>query len=253
MSTKAEQIAELIKGSGHTIIFTGAGASTEAGIPDFRSPGGIWTKYDPRVLDINYILSSDEAKREYWKFNKELGKMTEGSEPGDTHKIIAQLESKNLVNTIITQNIDALHEKAGSRSENILELHGNAANVICMKCKEECSISEILKRLQDEDIPRCENCGGILKVDFVCFGEQLPADVLNRAFEESSACDLFIVIGSSLVVNPAAQLPYVAKANGAKLVIINLSDTPLDSYADVLWNVECDKALSEVKEALDLE
>ncbi len=231
-SKAIEQAAELILRSGCVTAFTGAGMSTESGIPDFRSPGGIWSKANPDEFTIQSFMADSENRKRHWSLFSESG-LTLDMEPNPGHYALAELERLGKLRCIITQNVDNLHQKAGSSPENVLELHGNMQRVVCMSCREVTPMREVLKRLAMDSAPQCLLCGGILKPDAVFFGEMLPQQILADSAEISRQSDLFIVIGSTLVVYPAAYMPVYALEAGAKLIIINLSETPLDQYADV--------------------
>ena len=242
-----DRFAEMIAQSNNIIAFTGAGVSTESGIPDFRSPGGIWSRFDPEDFTLDKFLHDPESRKKHWKLFAEEGIVT-GAEPNAAHYAIAELERMGKLNCVITQNIDNLHQKAGNSPENVLELHGNFNRVRCMNCGKIFPIEEIMKRLPQEEMPDCDICHGMLKPDAIFFGEQLPQQVLYKAIENSKNCELFIVIGSTLVVYPAAYMPEYALKSGAKLVIVNLSSTPLDSMATILLNGKAGEIMEQVME-----
>ena len=227
-----ERAADLILKSGRITVFTGAGMSTESGIPDFRSPGGIWSKADPDEFTIQRFMSSKESREKHWKLFSDTG-LTLDMEPHPGHCAIAEMEKLGKLQCVITQNVDNLHQKAGCSPERVFELHGNMQRVICMNCKQMTPMTDIIRRLENESDPECKLCGGILKPDAVFFGESLPQQVLIEAAEYARSSDLFIVVGSTLVVYPAAYMPVYALEAGAELIIVNLSSTPLDEYADV--------------------
>jgi NAD-dependent deacetylase len=246
----AEKIAGLIADSRQAIAFTGAGISTESGIADFRSPGGIWSRYQP-VLFRDF-LSSEDARRQYWKMKKEGYYELKMAKPNDGHRALAQLEAAGKLIAVITQNIDGLHQDAGSR--RVLELHGTSRHCLCLDCEAHFDPDEIQKRLEaGVEIPLCDHCGGLIKSATVSFGQSLPADVLTEAFDLSMSTDLVLALGSSLVVEPAASIPLQAKNNGAKLVIINNADTPLDGLADVVVHQPIGAILSQVAKHLGYE
>lgn len=225
------RLAEMLARSRRAVAFTGAGISTESGIPDFRSPGGVWSRYQP--VTIQDFLANDEARRTFWRIRRESYADFSAAKPNAGHTALARLESAGRLEAIVTQNIDELHQMAGSR--RVLELHGTARQVMCLSCERRWPAAEIQQRLEaGVETPTCDDCGGWLKSATVSFGQALPADVLAEATRISKRCDLFLAIGSSLVVQPAAMLPVHAKQAGAKLVIINKSETPLDDLADLL-------------------
>lgn len=243
----AGQVADLILEAKRVIVFTGAGISTESGIPDFRGPDGLWTKLDPDDFTIQKFMSSRETRKLQWAMLAEGGLLMD-VEPNAAHHAIAELEKIGKLECVITQNVDNLHQKAGNSPDRVFELHGNMKWVRCMGCNRRVPIEGILQRLKDEEVPDCQVCNGILKPDGVFFGEALPQKTLNDAIHHSRHCDLFIVIGSTLVVYPAAYMPMYAREVGAKLVIINLGSTPLDSQATVLISAKAGEAMSKVVE-----
>jgi NAD-dependent deacetylase len=242
-----DKVAALILESSRVIVFTGAGISTESGIPDFRSPGGIWTKFDPDDFTIQKFMSSEKTRRMQWQMLAE-GSLLKDAEPNQAHHAVAELEKLGKITCVITQNIDNLHQKAGSSPDKVFELHGNMKFVRCMSCDRRFPVDDILVRLDREEIPDCQFCRGILKPDAVFFGESLPQQVLNDAIQHARHCDLFIVIGSTLVVYPAAYMPMYAVESGAKLVIINLSSTPMDAKAAALITASAGEAMGKIVE-----
>ncbi|MBN1176915.1 MAG: Sir2 family NAD-dependent protein deacetylase [Dehalococcoidales bacterium] len=250
----AEKAADLIRESRRLVVFTGAGISTESGIPDFRSPGGIWDRFDPDDFTIERFLNNPDSRRKQWYILKE-GLMTDKAVPNAAHDAIAELYRMDMLDCVITQNIDNLHEKAGVPAGKVFELHGNMQWAVCLQCGRRFPLDKIKARLDSgEDIPDCEACGGMLKPDIVMFGEQLPVKVLEEASARAMAADLCIVVGSTLIVYPAALMPVYAVESGARLIIVNLSATPMDDRADVLINNKAGEAMSgivaKVKEKL---
>lgn len=241
----ADKVAALILEANRVVVFTGAGVSTESGIPDFRSPGGIWTKFDPDDFTIQKFMSSERTRRMQWQMMAE-GSLLKDAAPNQAHHAVAELEKLGKLTCVITQNIDNLHQKAGNSPDKVFELHGNMKFVRCMGCDKRFPIDDILQRLPEEEIPDCHFCHGILKPDAVFFGESLPQKALNDATHHSRNCDLFIVIGSTLVVYPAAYMPMYAVESGAKLVIINLSPTPMDSQATALITSKAGEAMTRI-------
>jgi NAD-dependent deacetylase len=246
----AQEVAELIMGARKIVVFTGAGISTESGIPDFRSPGGIWSRFDPDDFTYQKFVADPEARRKQWRMIGE-GHLTHLAEPNPAHYAITELYKLGRLDCVITQNVDNLHQKAGVPAEMVFELHGNLQQAICLSCGKLYPFERIKARLDGgEEIPDCEECHGMLKPNAVLFGEQLPADVLEEASHRSSNCDLFIVIGSTLVVYPAAYMPIYAHQAGAKLVIVNLSSTPMDGEASVLITAKAGEAMSKIIDKL---
>jgi NAD-dependent deacetylase len=243
----AGKASELILESSRVVVFTGAGVSTESGIPDFRSPGGIWSRFDPDDFTIQKFMSSHKTREMQWQMLGE-GSLLKDAEPNQAHYAIAELEKLGKLDCVITQNIDNLHQKAGNSPEKVFELHGNMRWVRCMSCDRRLPTEDILPRLEKEEVPDCESCHGILKPDAVFFGEALPQKTLNDAVHHSRHCDLLIVIGSTLVVYPAAYMPMYAREAGAKLVIINLSSTPIDSEATLLITGKAGETMERVME-----
>jgi len=243
-----ELLANLILQANKIVVFTGAGVSTESGIPDFRSPGGIWSRYDPDGFTIQRFLSSLEARRKHWQMLRESGLIME-AEPAPAHYAIARLERLGKLDCVITQNVDNLHQKAGVPGNRVFELHGNMQWVVCLSCGRRFAMREVLRMIKEGiEVPDCPDCHGVLKPDAVFFGEALPQKTLMEATRRSQNCDLFIVIGSSLVVYPAAQMPIYAMDAGAKLAIINLTPTPLDEYAAVVIRGKAGEVMSAVME-----
>jgi NAD-dependent protein deacetylase/lipoamidase len=240
-----DKVAALILESSRVVVFTGAGISTESGIPDFRSPDGIWTKFDPDDFTIQKFMNSEKTRRMQWRMMAEGG-LLKDAEPNNAHYAVAELEKLGKLTCVITQNIDNLHQKAGNSPDKVFELHGNIKFVRCMNCGRRFPVEDILKRLDKEEIPDCQFCRGILKPDAVFFGEALPQKALNDAIKHSRNCELFIVIGSTLVVYPAAYMPAYAVESGAKLVIINLSPTPMDSKAVALITAKAGEAMDYI-------
>ena len=232
ISRNVELISREIVGSEHFIAFTGAGISTESGIPDYRSKGGIWDKFQPVYIDE--FMSSRDARIKYWKRKSELYPALINAQPNAAHKGLASLHKQGFLKAVITQNIDGLHQKAGVPDDAVVEVHGNNLKVRCMTCGQISSIHEAHERITSGDLaPECE-CGGYLKPDTISFGQSLRTDVLAEADRQCRLCSTMLVIGSTLLVKPAAGLPDMAKQNGAFLAIINLSETPCDAMCDVL-------------------
>jgi len=231
-SQDIELISRKIIDSEHLIALTGAGISTESGIPDYRSKGGIWDKFQPVYIDE--FMRSREARIKYWGRKAELYPDLINAQPNAAHKGLAELYKLGFLKSIVTQNIDGLHQKAGMPDDAVIELHGNNFRVRCMTCGRMSSIHEAQKRIENGDVaPECE-CGGYLKPDTISFGQSLHADVLAQAYDQCGRCSMMLVIGSTLKVQPAAGLPSVAKQNGAFLAMINLSETPCDDIFDLI-------------------
>ena len=226
-----EAFAAKIRSCRDIVFFTGAGISTESGVPDFRSPGGIWTRYSPVYFDD--FVGSAEARLRYWKMKSETHKLYKNVRPNIGHYAIKTFEERGRLLGLITQNVDGLHGIAGVSREKIVELHGTDRQVVCLSCGKLFPGEEIYQTLVGDFAPPvCDQCGGILKPATVSFGQAMPAQAMKRAQELSESAEVFIVIGSSLQVQPAASFPVIAKQSGAFLAIINRDPTPLDSIAD---------------------
>ena len=224
------RIAVWLAQSQKSVVFTGAGISTESGIPDFRSPGGIWSKF--RTVYYDEFMASADARHEYWR-QKSIGHRDfADAQPNAGHRVVAEWEADGRIHGVITQNIDGLHQIAGNR--NVLELHGTARQVLCQDCGARYEAAPLVAEfLATECVPACRQCAaGRLKHATISFGQALPSDVREKAVEWCEQADLLIAVGSSLVVSPAADLPRVTKQSGGRLVIINRDATPLDAIAD---------------------
>jgi len=237
------KLEDILTNSTNFIAFTGAGLSTESGIPTYRGVGGLWMKYDPnKYANFHYFLKNPSY---YWNFFREVRyPVIKQARPNAAHYALVKMEREGKLNHVITQNIDGLHQKAGQL--NVIELHGNTREILCMDCSKIFSIEEVYKLLDQEFPPKCSNCRGILRPNTVLFGESLPQKLLNEAMHLAQNCDLFFVLGSSLVVSPAAQIPKIAKDRGAALVIINLDKTPLDDIADLVIHDKVSNVLSKI-------
>jgi NAD-dependent deacetylase len=230
---KITTAAELMREATKIVALTGAGISTESGIPDFRSPGSVWLA-DPPVSYQDFI-SKPEARAQYWRSRRNLSPQVAGARPNNAHRALVDLERRQKLLGVITQNFDGLHQDAGHTPEHVIELHGTSREAACTLCGARSSMAALQQRIDAGEIdPRCGQCGGFLKSATILFGQRLPADILARAKELAEQCDLFLVVGSSLKVNPAAMLPRRALYNDAPLIIINIQPTPLDAYADVV-------------------
>ncbi len=225
------QVAHWLASSRSAVVLTGAGISTESGIPDFRSPGGVWSKY--RTVYFDEYLASADGRYEYWRQKCEMHVEFAGAQPNAGHQALARWEAAGRLRGVITQNIDGLHQLAGSR--RVLELHGTARRAACLDCATHYDINPLVAQfLTTNAVPDCPECGGVLKHATISFGQMLPADILMEATRWSREADLLLAIGSSLVVTPAADLPRIAKDRGARLVIINRDPTPVDRLADAV-------------------
>jgi NAD-dependent deacetylase len=233
----AAKIREMIEASNHCVVFTGAGISTESGIPDFRSPTGLWKNNMP--IDFRDFVASEEARIEAWRRKFALEDKFLAARPTRGHKAVAHLIEIGRTAHVITQNIDNLHQASGINDEQIIELHGNGTYATCLNCHQRCEMQWIGDVFRASGTPpECTHCGGIVKSATISFGQSMPEQKMRDAQAASLACDLFIVLGSSLVVYPAAGFPIIAKRNGAKLIIINREETELDAIADLVGHFD---------------
>jgi NAD-dependent deacetylase len=247
MPTRAD-LARMIADARRIVVFTGAGISTESGIPDFRSPGGVWSKMKP--IYFQEFVSDPAKRREAWEraFSGRAG--WTGRQPNAGHHAVARLVASGKASAVITQNVDNLHQDSGVPAEKVIELHGNASYARCLECGERHELEELRDSfLKAGEIPYCRVCGGLVKTATISFGQAMPEGPMARAEDETLACDLFLVLGSSLVVFPAAGFPLLAKRNGAKLAIVNREPTEMDPYADLVLHDEIGPALSEIAPA----
>jgi NAD-dependent deacetylase len=226
-------LARMIAEAKRAVVFTGAGISTESGIPDFRSPGGIWTQMAPIYFDE--FLASEDARRETWRRRFAMEDIFKAAEPNRGHRAVDALVRRGKVSAVITQNIDGLHEASGIPRDRIIELHGNTTYATCLDCGQRHEIADLRAVFErDGAVPPCDKCLGHVKTATVSFGQAMPVLAMQRAEQETLTADLFIVLGSSLVVYPAAGFPELAKRNGAALVIVNREPIGLDDLADLV-------------------
>jgi NAD-dependent deacetylase len=229
------RLRELLAAARRAVVFTGAGISTESGIPDFRSPGGIWTKMAP--IDFSDFLASEEARRETWRRRFAADATLRAARPNRGHRAVAELVRRGTVAAVITQNIDGLHQSSGVPDSKVIELHGSTTYAHCLDCARRYEIEDVRLTFERQgEAPVCADCGGWVKTATVSFGQAMPVAAMRRAEEQTRAADLFLVAGSSLVVYPAAGFPELAKHNGARLAIINREPTGLDRIADLVLN-----------------
>ncbi|MEZ5938876.1 MAG: Sir2 family NAD-dependent protein deacetylase [Hyphomonadaceae bacterium] len=247
--TEAEELAHMILDARRAVAFTGAGISTESGIPDFRSPGGVWTKMKP-IMFQDFVADRD-VRREAWRrvFHRTAG--WTGASPNVGHRAVADLIRQGRMSSVITQNVDNLHQDAGAPAEKVIELHGNASYAKCLECGERYEFDALQPRWEADDDLVCDSCGGLLKSATISFGQSMPEAEMWRASQEARNSDLFIVLGSSLVVYPAAGLPIEARNHGARLVIVNRDPTDLDPYADLVINAEIGPLMTRTMSLLD--
>lgn len=240
---------ELIQSARRIVALTGAGISTESGIPDFRSPGSIWRQQPP--VSYQDFISKPEARQKYWQTRRSLSGQVAAAKPNAAHRALVELERMGVLLGIITQNFDSLHHDAGSQPEHVVELHGTSRESACTLCGARSSMQDLQQRIDaGETDPTCSLCGGYMKTATILFGQRVPEDVLARAKAMANECDLFLVVGSSLQVTPAAALPRLALVRDVPLIIINLQPTPLDDYADVILRAKAGDALPPIAAAL---
>ena len=249
MDDLVEEAAKRIHEARKILVFTGAGLSTESGIADFRSPGGVWDQYDPSDFYYQRIISDEKAREKYWQMSTELYASMKDALPNPAHMAVKALEDMGKLLAVVTQNIDALHHKAGNSPDKIIEIHGTAFSVSCLNCGKKYDRDDIQKRLQaGVRVPYCDDCSGVLKPETISFGQAMPEDKMAAAFRYAEACDLCMVLGSSLVVYPAAAIPMHAADSGAKFIIINRDETPQDDRADLVIRSSLGETLSRIME-----
>ncbi len=229
----AERLREMLDAASHAVAFTGAGLSTESGVPDYRSPGSPWLRHKP--IPYAAFLAEPALRAEAWRRKFAMDDIYAGARPSRGHRALSSLASAGRVSTIITQNIDNLHQESGIGDGRLIELHGNGTYATCLTCAQRYDLADIRRAFEESrEAPICLWCAGIVKSATISFGQALPASALSAARDAALACDLFIVVGSSLVVHPAAILPLLARRSGAALVILNGERTPLDGEADLV-------------------
>ena len=237
-----QDAAELMQQARRIVVLTGAGISTESGIPDFRSPGSIWQQQPP--VSYHDFINKAEARQNYWQTRRNLSAQVAAARPNAAHKALVELERRQVLLGIITQNFDGLHQDAGIAPERVIELHGTSRAAACTLCGARSSIADLQQRIDAGEVdPSCPSCGGYLKAATILFGQRVPEPQLAQAKELAGSCDLFLVVGSSLKVTPAATLPRLALSLDVPLIIVNLQVTPLDDYADVVIHEQVGHAL----------
>lgn len=248
MADTPADLARLLMGAEHAVVLTGAGASTESGIPDFRSAGGVWRDVDPMEVASMATFMSDPQR--FWRFHRPRIDMLTGVDPNPAHLALAELERRGLVKAVVTQNIDRLHARAGTRE--LIEVHGSLDRGVCLRCDARISGDELVARADDAEdgVPLC-GCGFPLKSGVILFGEPLPAEAIEAAYEHAERADVMLVVGSSLVVAPVAQLPGIVLDNGGALAILTESETPYDGRTRVRLHGRAGEQLPEVIEAID--
>lgn len=245
---QVESAASLISAAENIVAFTGAGISTESGLADFRSPGGLWDRY--RIVTFPEFMRSHDARVEYWTMRRELIPTMLRAKPNPAHEALAELEKRHKLSTVITQNIDGLHQDAGCKK--VVELHGTNRTASCLSCGKRWAIAEIQTWLEGDELdPHCDECDGLIKPETVSFGQSMPSAAVDAAYEAAEQSDLMLMIGSSLEVQPAASVPMVAHQAGAKLLFINKTETDYDGLADLLVRDAAGKFMTAALEELD--
>ena len=247
---EASTLAKHIDAANRVVVFTGAGISTESGIPDFRSPGGVWSKMKP--IYFQEFVADRDARRESWRRVFERTAGWTGASPNAGHLAIARLVETGKVSSVVTQNVDNLHQDAGVPDEKVIEVHGNASYAKCLQCGKRYTYEALQPRWEADEDLTCDFCTGLLKSGTISFGQAMPEDKMEFAEREALSCDLMIALGSSLVVYPAANIPIIAKQNGARYVIVNREETEHDPYADAVFNTELGPLLRETMSELGL-
>ncbi|MBZ8134563.1 Sir2 family NAD-dependent protein deacetylase [Afifella sp. IM 167] len=241
----ADELRRLLDDSQRIVAFTGAGISTESGIPDFRSPGGIWSRMEP--ITFQKFVVSEEARLEDWRRRFEMNRVYGEAQPNIAHVALAHLVAEGRSAGVVTQNIDGLHVRGGLAAESLVELHGNATYAHCISCRRRYELDAMEAQIEAEKrAPRCEECGGFVKSAIVSFGEAMPEAEMRRALDLAESCDLMLVLGSSLQVQPAAGIPVVARRAGARLAILNRESTHLDGFANLALQGEIGAILAGV-------
>jgi NAD-dependent deacetylase len=249
MEAGRADLAGLLAAAQRVVVFTGAGISTESGVPDFRSPGGVWSRMKP--IYFQDFMASEDVRRQAWTRTFSGAAGWTGATPNAGHRAIARLVEAGKVGVVITQNVDNLHQESGVPEDRVIEVHGNAGYATCLECGLRHELVDLKAPFLDEGVvPACRACGGIVKSATISFGQPMPAAQVARAEAAALACDLFLVLGSSLVVLPAAGLPLMAKRNGAALAIVNRESTDQDAFADLVVHDEIGPAMTEVVCAL---
>lgn len=245
---EAATLAKHIEAADRVVVFTGAGISTESGIPDFRSPGGVWSKMQP--IYYQDFVSDHEARREGWRRVFERTAGWTGATPNAGHHAIAKLVEMGKITSVVTQNVDNLHQDGGVPDEKVIEVHGNASYAKCLNCGKRYEYDVLRPRWEADEDLTCDFCTGLLKSATISFGQAMPEDKMVFAESEAQSCNLMIALGSSLVVYPAANIPIIAKQNGAKYVIVNREETEHDVYADLVVHTEIGPLLRETMSEL---
>ncbi len=240
-----EKAAELIK-KGKTVALTGAGVSTASGLPDFRGENGLWSKYDPSIFHIDTFRSNPDRFWEKWREIQQEIQAGEDINPNPAHDALTEMYTQGEIESVITQNVDGLHQESGMPDKDVIEVHGNTRQTECEKCSSTQSLDKVIEENQGEMAPKC-SCGGVLKPNSILFGEPLPQKEINRAHTLAGICDTIIVAGSSLTVQPVSRLPKTAMLNGAELILLNKDETQYDGEAALTINKDVTETLPKIQ------
>jgi NAD-dependent deacetylase len=247
---RVREAVRMLRGAGRVAAFTGAGISTESGISDFRSPGGVWDRH--RIVTYQEFIGSAEARREYWVMKRELHRELLRAEPNRAHTALAELEKAGWLDCLITQNIDGLHQRGGVPPEVVIEIHGTNLEAECLGCGLRVPIEQIQERLDGGEAElHCGECGGMVKPATVMFGQSMPEEKMRRAYDCAAGCDLLFMIGSSLQVEPAASIPRVARKAGASLIFVNRTETPWDHIASIRFSEPASEVMGRIAGVLE--
>jgi len=241
-------IAHELKHARRTVALTGAGISAESGLGTFRGKDGLWSRYDPAV--VASIESFTRDPRKFWEFAREIGWIFLTAKPNAAHIALAELEAMKRLDSVITQNVDGLHQRAGSK--RVIELHGNAGRISCTRCSAEYATERIVDRIAQQDVPTCDKCGGSLKPDVILFGEPLPKKAFDQALRKMRSADVLLAVGTSLEVYPAASFPEIAKKSGAKIISIDSERTSWDDLCDYKVNGPAGEILPGIVQAIKI-
>jgi NAD-dependent deacetylase len=251
MNDAVSRFVELVSRAHRVVGFTGAGISTESGIPDYRGKGGIWNRFQPVYFEE--FLRDADKRRLYWERKAETWPAIRDARPNPGHEFFVDLHRAGKLVGVVTQNIDGLHEKSGLPSDYVVNLHGNTLETVCLSCSYRVDSGAVFDGLDlDEGAPRCPKCGGLLKPNTISFGQQLDVPTIERGHELARSCDLMVVFGSTLIVYPAAGIPEIATHHGAQLVIVTLSETPLDNAAELTVRRPIGEFVAEVRAAMEV-
>lgn len=242
----AKLLLDAFTRSNRTVVLTGAGVSTDSGIPDFRSPGGIWSQMTP--IEFDDFLHSEDARREYWRRRFAMAELFDKAAPNATHRVLAQMAAHDELELLVTQNIDGLHRRAGTPEDKLVEIHGTGSHASCLDCNARMEIAEAERFIAEVDLsPRCRRCNGLVKAAIISFGQAMPEELMMRAQIEAAGADLFVALGTSLVVFPVAGLPLIAREQGAALIIASKLETEMDHLAHAVLRAPLDDMFQHIE------